>query len=69
MLIGHFSRVITLKLRRIRRSVYQGIRLCAQLPRGLGVEIDHQVVLDMHEKLLFLLMESLNYGLTKVHGM
>ena len=46
---GHLSRVITLKLNRIRLSVHQGIRLRAPLLRGLGVDINHQVVLDMHE--------------------
>ena len=62
---GHFSRVITLKLSRIRRSVYQGIRLRAPLLRGLGVEIDHQVVLLTCTKLVFFVMENLNYGFNK----
>ena len=53
----HFSHVIALKLRRKLRYVNECIRLRAPLLQDKVVEINHKVVLDMHEN-VFLLMEN-----------
>ena len=55
----HLSNVITLKLSRILRSVYRGIRLRSSLLRAYGVEIGTSGYLGHARKKQFFIDEKL----------